>query len=92
MFAVCGVPDEKFRTICSTVDKLDKVWRKVMDVQSSLPTELLQPRVSTLFIDTRNSPERPDGADLVFTWDLLQMMLLVFPADVLGRREEGDGE
>lgn len=25
MFAVCGVPDEKFRTICSTVDKLDKV-------------------------------------------------------------------
>uniref|UniRef100_A0A673MQT3 histidine--tRNA ligase n=1 Tax=Sinocyclocheilus rhinocerous TaxID=307959 RepID=A0A673MQT3_9TELE len=24
MFAVCGVPDEKFRTICSTVDKLDK--------------------------------------------------------------------
>lgn len=25
MFAVCGVPDDKFRTICSTVDKLDKV-------------------------------------------------------------------
>lgn len=25
MFAVCGVPDEKFRTICSSVDKLDKV-------------------------------------------------------------------
>uniref|UniRef100_A0A8C0FRH8 histidine--tRNA ligase n=1 Tax=Bubo bubo TaxID=30461 RepID=A0A8C0FRH8_BUBBB len=25
MFAVCGVPDSKFRTICSTVDKLDKV-------------------------------------------------------------------
>lgn len=25
MFAVCGVSDEKFRTICSTVDKLDKV-------------------------------------------------------------------
>lgn len=25
MFAMCGVPDEKFRTICSTVDKLDKV-------------------------------------------------------------------
>ncbi|KAG9490942.1 hypothetical protein GDO78_006326, partial [Eleutherodactylus coqui] len=24
MFAVCGVPDTKFRTICSTVDKLDK--------------------------------------------------------------------
>lgn len=25
MFAVCGVPGDKFRTICSTVDKLDKV-------------------------------------------------------------------
>ncbi|NXF54907.1 SYHC protein, partial [Oceanites oceanicus] len=25
MFAVCGVPDSKFRTICSSVDKLDKV-------------------------------------------------------------------
>uniref|UniRef100_A0A3P8UHU2 histidine--tRNA ligase n=1 Tax=Cynoglossus semilaevis TaxID=244447 RepID=A0A3P8UHU2_CYNSE len=30
MFAVCGVPDDKFRTICSTVDKLDKVpWEEV---------------------------------------------------------------
>ncbi|XP_058264744.1 histidine--tRNA ligase isoform X2 [Hemibagrus wyckioides] len=30
MFAVCGVPDEKFRTICSTVDKLDKLpWEDV---------------------------------------------------------------
>lgn len=25
MFAVCGVPEEKFRSICSAVDKLDKV-------------------------------------------------------------------
>ena len=25
MFRVCGVPDDKFRTICSSVDKLDKV-------------------------------------------------------------------
>lgn len=25
MFEACGVPVEKFRTICSTVDKLDKV-------------------------------------------------------------------
>lgn len=25
MFAICGVPEEKFRTICSAVDKLDKV-------------------------------------------------------------------
>uniref|UniRef100_A0A8C3WDE5 Histidine--tRNA ligase, cytoplasmic n=1 Tax=Catagonus wagneri TaxID=51154 RepID=A0A8C3WDE5_9CETA len=30
MFAVCGVPDTKFRTICSSVDKLDKVsWEEV---------------------------------------------------------------
>lgn len=25
LFEVCGVPEEKFRSICSTVDKLDKV-------------------------------------------------------------------
>lgn len=25
MFAACGVPDDKFRSICSAVDKLDKV-------------------------------------------------------------------
>ena len=25
MFAVCGVPEDKFRPICSAVDKLDKV-------------------------------------------------------------------
>ncbi|KAL0974239.1 hypothetical protein UPYG_G00217550 [Umbra pygmaea] len=30
MFAVCGVPGDKFRTICSTVDKLDKMsWADV---------------------------------------------------------------
>ncbi|XP_076005340.1 histidine--tRNA ligase isoform X2 [Genypterus blacodes] len=30
MFAVCGVPADKFRTICSTVDKLDKMsWEDV---------------------------------------------------------------
>ncbi|XP_043924964.1 histidine--tRNA ligase, cytoplasmic isoform X1 [Protopterus annectens] len=30
MFAVCGVPDEKFRAICSSVDKLDKTpWEDV---------------------------------------------------------------
>lgn len=25
MFEACGVPSDKFRTICSSVDKLDKV-------------------------------------------------------------------
>uniref|UniRef100_A0A2K5EIF8 Histidine--tRNA ligase, cytoplasmic n=1 Tax=Aotus nancymaae TaxID=37293 RepID=A0A2K5EIF8_AOTNA len=30
MFAICGVPDSKFRTICSSVDKLDKMsWEEV---------------------------------------------------------------
>ncbi|XP_019362157.1 PREDICTED: histidine--tRNA ligase, cytoplasmic [Gavialis gangeticus] len=37
MFAVCGVPDSKFRTICSSVDKLDKVmWE---DVRSEIVGE-----------------------------------------------------
>ncbi|KYO39156.1 histidine--tRNA ligase, cytoplasmic [Alligator mississippiensis] len=37
MFAVCGVPDNKFRTICSSVDKLDKVmWE---DVRSEIVGE-----------------------------------------------------
>uniref|UniRef100_K7F903 histidine--tRNA ligase n=1 Tax=Pelodiscus sinensis TaxID=13735 RepID=K7F903_PELSI len=37
MFAVCGVPDSKFRTICSTVDKLDKAtWE---DVRSEMVGE-----------------------------------------------------
>jgi histidyl-tRNA synthetase len=30
IFAVCGVPEEKLRTICSAVDKLDKApWEEV---------------------------------------------------------------
>lgn len=28
MFEACGVPSDKFRTICSSVDKLDKVGLK----------------------------------------------------------------
>ncbi|NWI13695.1 SYHC protein, partial [Crypturellus soui] len=37
MFAVCGVPDSKFRTICSSVDKLDKMpWE---DVRSEMVAE-----------------------------------------------------
>ncbi|XP_037833148.1 histidine--tRNA ligase isoform X2 [Kryptolebias marmoratus] len=43
MFAVCGVPDDKFRTICSTVDKLDKMsWedvKKEMVVEKGLSEE-----------------------------------------------------
>ena len=40
MFAVCGVPDDKIRTISSAVDKLDKMsWedvRKEMTVDKGL--------------------------------------------------------
>ena len=32
MMSLCGVPDAKFRTICSTIDKLDKSpWSEVRD-------------------------------------------------------------
>lgn len=30
IFASCGVPEEKFRPICSAVDKLDKVNTRIM--------------------------------------------------------------
>ncbi|CDF36760.1 unnamed protein product [Chondrus crispus] len=43
IFRVCGVPDEKLRTICSAVDKLDKeTWdnvRKEMVVEKGLAEE-----------------------------------------------------
>lgn len=30
LFAVCGVPEESFRSICSSIDKLDKLpWEQV---------------------------------------------------------------
>jgi histidyl-tRNA synthetase len=44
MFALCGVPADKFRTVCSSVDKLDKTpWaevRKEMVEQKGLPEEV----------------------------------------------------
>uniref|UniRef100_A0A8C9AAU6 Histidine--tRNA ligase, cytoplasmic n=1 Tax=Prolemur simus TaxID=1328070 RepID=A0A8C9AAU6_PROSS len=37
MFAICGVSDSKFRTICSSVDKLDKVsWDEVKNEMAVL--------------------------------------------------------
>lgn len=36
MFRVCGVPQEKFKTICSSVDKLDKMtWQEVKQEMSN---------------------------------------------------------
>jgi histidyl-tRNA synthetase len=32
MMAVCGVPDDKLRTISSAIDKLDKVCYSIIDV------------------------------------------------------------
>jgi len=44
MFEVCGVPADKFRTICSSVDKLDKTpWlevKKEMVEQKQLPEDV----------------------------------------------------
>ena len=44
MFAYCGVPEDKFRTICSSVDKLDKTpWEEVkkeMVEVKGLPVEV----------------------------------------------------
>uniref|UniRef100_A0A2K6KGA9 Histidine--tRNA ligase, cytoplasmic n=2 Tax=Rhinopithecus TaxID=542827 RepID=A0A2K6KGA9_RHIBE len=34
MFAICGVSDSKFRTICSSVDKLDKVTTQAVLLQT----------------------------------------------------------
>lgn len=31
MFESCGVPEDKFRAICSSVDKLDKVIRYLIN-------------------------------------------------------------
>ena len=45
MFAACGVPDDKFRTICSSVDKLDKVnkylflWKNLQQTMYSQTTK-----------------------------------------------------
>eukprot|EP01114_Cavostelium_apophysatum_P006738 TRINITY_DN1818_c0_g1_i1.p1 TRINITY_DN1818_c0_g1~~TRINITY_DN1818_c0_g1_i1.p1 ORF type:complete len:410 (-),score=118.25 TRINITY_DN1818_c0_g1_i1:380-1609(-) len=45
MFAICGVPEEKFRSICSAVDKLDKTpWSEVRDEMVKIKG--LQPEVA----------------------------------------------
>ncbi|XP_064607651.1 histidine--tRNA ligase-like isoform X2 [Liolophura sinensis] len=45
MFAACGVPDEKFRSICSAVDKLDKTFWE--DVKAEMVDEKgLDPEVA----------------------------------------------
>lgn len=41
MFEACGVPSDKFRTICSSVDKLDKVGWKITPVHLVISKEFL---------------------------------------------------
>lgn len=45
MFAVCGVPEEKFRSICSAVDKLDKVSLALLNkiILKVMKIKFLQP-------------------------------------------------
>ena len=35
MFEACGVPPEKFRSICSAVDKLDKVFYNTVELPNN---------------------------------------------------------
>jgi len=58
MFEICGVPEEKFRTISSAVDKLDKTpWdevRKEMVDQKGLPGEVAD-RIQK-FVELKGEP------------------------------------
>ena len=76
MFAVCGVPEDKFRTICSAVDKLDKVHidthlgvrvSKCPSLKAPLRNNLLQSSLNfLLFLSTQQdrtfwNPRRRTG-------------------------------
>ncbi|KAK4423878.1 Histidine--tRNA ligase, cytoplasmic [Sesamum alatum] len=58
MLAICGVPQEKFRTICSSIDKLDKQTfeqiKKEMVEEKGL-TEATADKIGT-FVKERGSP------------------------------------
>jgi len=60
IFSICGVPNEKFRTICSSVDKLDKTpWEEVkkeMVEQKGLP-ESVANKVQKFVTLSGNPPE-----------------------------------
>ncbi|XP_047980730.1 histidine--tRNA ligase, cytoplasmic-like [Salvia hispanica] len=58
MLAICGVPQEKFRTICSSIDKLDKqtfeqVKKEMVDEKGL--TEETANKIGT-FVENRGSP------------------------------------
>ncbi|GAB2224278.1 hypothetical protein Droror1_Dr00005030 [Drosera rotundifolia] len=58
MLEICGVPPEKFRTICSSIDKLDKQSfdqvKKEMVEEKGLTVEIAD-RIGT-FVKERGSP------------------------------------
>uniref|UniRef100_A0ACB8EBF2 Uncharacterized protein n=1 Tax=Sphaerodactylus townsendi TaxID=933632 RepID=A0ACB8EBF2_9SAUR len=59
MFAVCGVPDSKFRTICSTVDKLDKYGKSRR--QRCLKSSLTTPTEDDFLGDGEEELSQPPG-------------------------------
>lgn len=60
LFAICGVPDSKFRTICSSVDKLDKVsWEEVKN--EMVGEKGLAPEVADRIGDSVAAGGRYDG-------------------------------
>nr|KAF6348692.1 histidyl-tRNA synthetase 2, mitochondrial [Myotis myotis] len=64
MFAICGVPESKFRAICSSIDKLDKIsWK---DVRHEMVTEKgLAPEVADRIGDYVQCHGLPGGLSLV---------------------------
>ena len=75
VFAVCGIPESKFITTCSTVDKLDKV--SVVLLGRSLPVSeggcLGLSSVLAVLIIKRFTAAKP----LVFVKDLGELLGLV---------------
>ena len=105
MFAVCGVPDDKFRTICSTVDKLDKVLRltathilsfAVLDSLISSFTETSSGRYACSAKSTigmmRAGHSSIQCLSHLTSHCLTDPILHAPPLDGVGGRKEGDGE
>ncbi|KAK4488809.1 hypothetical protein RD792_004599, partial [Penstemon davidsonii] len=96
MLAICGVPQEKFRTICSSIDKLDKQTfeqiKKEMVEQKGL-TEVSADKIGT-FVKLRGSPVellsklQEDGSEFLENSDAelaLNELEILFKALKLGK-------
>lgn len=51
MLAICGVPQEKFRTICSSIDKLDKQTFEQIK-KEMVSSDVVQKKVNTTHCTT----------------------------------------